>query len=106
MNQQELFDKFWQFYYEKHAENHSAASEDIVNLNITELDIIGDVAIIKLRRPGLIIGPKGDNICALRDFLGIELRVEEEPTASIADQIIPWCFDDFEDYNRQLWTEE
>lgn len=94
MTRQDLFDKFWLFYYNKHNQNYDKAAEEIRRLDITELDIEDGRVTIKLRRPGILIGMKGNNITDLIDFLGTKVHIEEEPTATIADQIIPYYWDE------------
>lgn len=115
MTQQELFDQFWGYYYGKHygldtdpRDAHDAAATEIRNLDLTELRYaerslngFDDYrVIIKLRRPGILIGPKGNNIVALQDYLklannneNLKVYIEEEPTATLADRIIPWFYD-------------
>lgn len=94
IDQQHLFDRFWEFYYNKHDENFDKAAEEIRRLDITELDIEDGRVTIKLRRPGILIGVKGNNITDLIDFLGTKVHIEEEPQASIADRIIPYYWDE------------
>ena len=70
---------------------------DIRSLDITELDVLEDGRIhIKLRRPGILIGPKGNNVLALQEFLGAKLHIEEEPDDTISDEIISVGFDDYD----------
>lgn len=116
MTQQELFDQFWGYYYGKHyvagedyrkaqEDAHSAAAEEIHNLDITALDIEDERVTITLRRPGLLIGLRGNNIIALQEYLklaenneNLKVHIEEERTASLADRIIsrssfkPWMY--------------
>lgn len=107
MTQQELWDQFWGYYYGKHytlghhpREAHEDAADEIRKLDLTRLDIEDGRVIIRLRRPGLLIGPKGDNIVALQDYLklanndeNLKVHIEEETEATIADQLIPWYYD-------------
>jgi hypothetical protein len=102
MTREELFSKFWAFYFIKHGRCYPDACEEIRNLDMTELDVVpymlDERVHIKLRRPGILIGAKGDNINKLTEFLGMKIHIEEEPTATIADRLIPWdgeLIDDF-----------
>lgn len=106
MEKQELYDKFWMFYYEKHDGDHDKAEEEIRKLDLTELHVTNFISededeprvFIKLRRPGILIGPKGNNVLGLQEFLGMKLHIEEETKSTIADELIPWKWDGYEDF--------
>lgn len=61
------------------------ATKEVMDLGITGVSLDGSVAVIKLLRPGLLIGRKGETIDALRKYLqnsqGItDIRIEEDRT--------------------------
>ena len=105
MTEQELFDQVWAYYYGKHFrvgadphDVHIAAADEIRSLDLTDLRVLKNGRVfIKLRRPGILIGAKGDNIVNLQKYLQItndddelKVHIEEETTATIADRLIPW----------------
>jgi ribosomal protein S3 len=67
------------YYLEKNKntdvkEEYSKTREEIIDLGITQLKLKGNILIITLSRPGLLIGRHGDNITALLNFLRNKLK--------------------------------
>jgi len=92
MTQQELYSKFWQFYYQKCNKDYDRAVEQIHRLHLTQLEILSvtdGLVYIKLRRPGLLMGIKGRNLIELEKFLGFHLYIVEDVSVSVTDLIIP-----------------
>jgi ribosomal protein S3 len=80
-------------------EMFKGAREDIAMLGITNLDITSNKLIIRLQRPGLLIGHHGSNIDALQTFLKDHrvnkmIHIEEE---KILSHLLPYEYmdDDF-----------
>ena len=93
------------YYIEKNKaadvkETYLKAKEEIVSLGITLIVLKKNTITITLRRPGLLIGSKGENIDLLREHLkkqnqNFTINIEED---IIQDSLIPYMADDrFED---------
>jgi ribosomal protein S3 len=72
------------FYLQKHedkpaAEAVSKAEQDIRDLMITKITVLPSesIVVIRLERPGLLVGKCGTNIDALEKFLNAEVRIVE-----------------------------
>lgn len=98
----EVYNKIWHYYYGANDKNYIDASNAIRKLDITDIVCLPEEVVIVLRRPGLLIGPKGKNIECLQKALGMPIRIEEKREASIADQIIPYDYDLSDD----LWGDD
>jgi len=94
MKKQELYCKFWDFYYHKFDNDFDKAAEAIRKLDLTEMHVFSahmeKFVYIRLRRPGRLIGLRGNNIQELQQHLNMKLCVVEEKTAVLSDNIIPY----------------
>jgi ribosomal protein S3 len=77
--------------------NYDKARFDIVSMGISNLDVKGNRVMIRLTRPGLLIGRKGSNIDAMKDFLSkkykknIVIDIEED---KVLQYLIPYSPED------------
>lgn len=71
-----------QFYLQKHNGDHEAANQQIKNLHITKIETVYidgfDYLLIYTARPGILIGPKGQDIEKLAEFLGKKIKLYED----------------------------
>ena len=83
-NKQEADEKLGRFYLQRSDNNMGGAVAALSALRITctsfRYGYGGSVSkyVIRLYRPGLLIGVKGENIMALQKYMGCDIRIEEE----------------------------
>lgn len=73
--------KIGQFYLQKLEGDYTLATQAVVDLQISKLEVResdGSLA-ITTARPGLLIGVRGKNIDALTKYLGVHVKIIEEP---------------------------
>ena len=87
-NQKELAEQIGLFYLSKCEGNYDKAREEIERSGITNILPIKDIAVIWTRRPGILIGKRGENIEKLESFIHYKIHIIEEE--SILDYIIPY----------------
>lgn len=77
-NMVELINKIGKFYFEKNDLSTGKAITEIESLGIKEAILLedGNLKLI-LMRPGLLFGPKGNNIRALEKELGVKIIIEQ-----------------------------
>lgn len=93
-----LADKIGEYYLQKNRNDVDAANEEIQRLAITDLSLDGGVVTIKTRRPGMLIGVRGDNIKKLEEALGLKIKIIEQ--ASVEDLMLRIDEGDYwEDYD-------
>jgi len=98
------------FYIQKQGKDgftkagYKRANEDILSLGITDIKIFGNKITITLTRPGLLIGRRGENIDALKEYFTKELKKPIQ-IYIIENRVLGWLYpsfpDDF-DYFEQL----
>lgn len=66
------------FIYEKNKFSICEAIKELKYYGIKEIKLKGDKLTIRLSRPGLLIGKKGENIEALKNKLKVIIIVEED----------------------------
>ena len=69
---------------------YASARAELINLGITRVDLKGNIIIITLMRPGMLIGRYGDNINALTTFLkSYKIEIIEEKNLSFLLPYVP-----------------
>jgi KH domain len=67
------------FYYEKNKFNVEEAYDELKLVNITKVHYDDETIVIECSRPGILIGSKGSNIEALKEYLtkafGKEIKI-------------------------------
>ena len=67
------------FYLQKNKSDYHLAACEIVELRITKLEVERDHIIITTKRPGRLIGKKGENIKLLSKFFdGHHIQIKED----------------------------
>lgn len=89
LSKKEACKKIAEFYYN---ERGAAASQDILNLCLHDIQVKDDVVIIYLSRPGLIIGKKAQNIENLQKYLGVNINIIEMDS-NVTDLILTYIAD-------------
>lgn len=86
----EICEKIGQFYLQKHKNNYESAEEEILRVGFTKVIILSqkDIAIY-VKRVGIFIGMRGENIENLENFLGVHIFIMEE-TDNVENWIIPY----------------
>ena len=93
--EKELFTKIGEFFLEKNSGDFGKAQEAIELLGITRISLSSNEMTICLRRPGLLIGKKGERIDALSKYLKPFVRtilIEED---ELVDYLTPVDYSDF-----------
>lgn len=89
--------KIGEFYLNKNEGDYEKAQREVQNLGISEVIATGDSVLIKLSRPGLFIGKRGENMDKLGAFLeGKRIHIVE--VDSITDLIGPRKEPEYPDY--------
>jgi len=95
-----------EFYLDKNKGDYKKAHEEISSLGITEIYLsktfIKTIS-IKLLRPGLIIGRRGENIDKLKEYLSKQLGFSCQ-LKIIEDKVIPFLYP-CEPYNYNIFDE-
>lgn len=73
----DMASRIGEFYLQKHSKDYDKACEELERLQITDIDV-GDAVTIKLCRPGMLIGKRGQNVTELEAFLGKKVVIREE----------------------------
>lgn len=89
-----------QFYLQKNSGDYVKTREEIEQLRIKEIEMLGDRLNIKLSRPGLLIGPKGKNINELSEFLKLNIHIQE--VDNILTYLCPEDYSNFEDDSCEM----
>jgi len=84
------------FFYQK-AEGDAVAkvneaTKEIKDIGITEITLDGTVAVIKVMRPGLLIGRNGTTFNALKEYLVAFSDVEITDIVVVEDKVLPNLF--------------
>lgn len=83
-----------EFYLNKNNGDYKATENELVNLRIETIEILSSTDImIKLARPGLLIGRKGLNIDALSKHLSKKIFIVES-SSQLIDYLVPFNFAD------------
>ena len=91
-----IYDELWNFFLAEKYGNKSLAAKLIRDIDFVAIYFEGTTLILKIRRPGLLIGLRGFRIDALKNHLQVNISTIEEKERSIADSIISRGV--FEDY--------
>jgi ribosomal protein S3 len=92
---QEIYEMLWEFF-QGECDSREETEKLIRTIDFTEITINTDTLVLKVRRPGMLIGKKGERVEKLRDFLGLKISIEEEEKQLLADRIIPYYLYDYE----------
>jgi ribosomal protein S3 len=85
----DIEDKFAKFYLEKNHNDCDNAIAEIRSLGIKLLYFSNTGSVcITVKRPGLLIGKRGENIEKLQKYLGCEVIIKEFDGCDIEDQLI------------------
>jgi len=93
---QETYDKLWEFFLQDSADR-ADAEKTVRHIDFTaifweavEEDSKKEPALVlKVRRPGLLIGAKAKRVEALQKFFDAPIRILEEESCILADRIVP-----------------
>lgn len=91
--------KIGEFYLNKHQGDLAKAHREIRDLQVTDLIVFKNMVIIKTCRPGLLIGPKGNNISNLATSLGKHVHIIEDEN-ELEGWLLP-CENDYDDYDYE-----
>lgn len=69
---------FLKFYIEKGKQSGKSAEDEIKKLQIVNFEIKENKLEITLRRPGILIGSRGQNITDLQKIVGLEIKIIED----------------------------
>jgi len=93
--EKEIFTKIRHFFLERNKGNYEEAAKTVESLGITRIEISLNKMRICLRRPGLLIGKKGECIDALSKYLKddtLQILIEED---ELVDYLTPVDYSDF-----------
>jgi len=82
------------FYLDKNKDindmdkTYKHAQEEIIMVGFTNIDIKSNKIIITLRRPGIFIGRKGENINAFKEYLNKNIKFCKNPEIDIKEDMI------------------
>lgn len=77
-----------EFYLRKNDNDYVKTSVEIKQLKITEIKLDDKSVLITLKRPGLLIGKRGENIDKLEKFLSMKVKIFETENSEL-DYLIP-----------------
>jgi len=92
----EVAEKIGEFYLTKNNNDYQKTAEEIRSLRVTEIIAINDFVVIKVGRPGLLIGKRGQNIDALQAATGKKFYIIEVEDNDIESHLIPQSLEEFE----------
>ena len=91
------------FYLEKNKFDYEKTRDEINRLHITNICTVTDskepLVSIETKRPGLLIGKRGQNITALEEYIGMKIYIMEAPACE-TDYLVP------EPVDESLWVPE
>lgn len=67
------------YFFEKFNIDEALATEHVYRLQIQDMKLDGDTLTIVTARPGILIGPRGEDISNLAEYLGVKIHIEESP---------------------------
>lgn len=103
---QEIARQIGKFYLTKNNGDYKKASDEILKLQITKLEVLDDGRVcITTNRPGLLIGKRGENIDNVCRHLGMKIHVIEEMD-HIYNYLIPYLQEDLDSIYESLDKEE
>ena len=85
----ELRQKLGKYYLEKNEGDYLKCKKDLYSLRITETKIEDGRFSIALWRPGILIGPRGQNIEELQKYMGVPVHIVENVGRDPYWDIIP-----------------
>lgn len=92
----EVLNRIGEFCLRQFSRNYKTTEQFLLSLKITSVELISrDKISIKLRRPGLLIGPKGQTIDGLSKFLNMEIKIIEDTDPNIYDHLVPHDWSEF-----------
>lgn len=95
-NQIEIVEKIGEFFLELNGKNYEKTERILRNMEITRVDLLSKSKImILLRRPGLLIGPKGQTIDGLSKHLKMEIQIVEDTQTNLYDYLIPRVWSEY-----------
>lgn len=77
------------FYLEKNKGNYAKTSDEITTLQFTDVSVDDEVVVITTKRPGLLIGKRGENVDKLQNYLGRKIRIIETAPNAV-DFVVPY----------------
>ena len=77
------------FYLAKNNNDYQKTADEIRSMRVAEIIAIGDVVLIKVGRPGVLIGKRGQNIDALQAAIGKKIHIVEVEDSDIEYYLIP-----------------
>lgn len=82
----QLIEKIATYYRNKYKGN---AESEIQKCQFTAIEHLDDKnCMLKVKRPGILIGPRGSNITELQKFLGIHVFVVEDASTDVCDELM------------------
>ena len=114
ISNEEIYNELWNALYYHFGSDHDKAAErirlmDFTNIELKRKDISSPsfTLHLTLRRPGILIGAKGETINAVgehfKNNFNMKIRVEEATECALADHIIPYnrCY--YNDDTEEIW---
>jgi len=89
MNKEQADQCLGQFYLKRSEGNRGGALAALNSLRITSTSVSGKSYTVRLYRPGLLIGVRGENVVALQKFMDMKIRIEEETLPDPYYHILP-----------------
>lgn len=94
-----------QFYLRKNNGDYEKTADEIMRLCITDVSVAEDVVTVTTKRPGLLIGMRGERVGQLEDFLNQKIKIVETEGSAV-DYLIPeppWEYT--EDYGPDMFED-
>jgi len=92
----DILNKIGECFLRLNNRDYKKTEELLRSMQISSVEVVSNTKIvIMLRRPGLLIGPKGKSVTALSDFLKMEVKIIEDTQENIYDHLIPRDYQDF-----------
>lgn len=93
--EQKIISGIGQFFLNKNDQDFKKTEQQLLAMHITDIYPLTNRVIIVLRRPGLIIGKRGQTVEELKNFLGLsEIIIIEDAKPHINDFLIPYDYND------------
>lgn len=85
-NKMALAEAVGAFYLHTHSGDSEAAKDEICRIGFIHLERYGDLVVMEVRRPGILIGRRGERVQQIRDFL--QKRIGEPAAPSLKIHIV------------------
>jgi hypothetical protein len=93
-------EKIGHFFLKRNNNDYQETEKYLFSMRITGILVFPDEIIVTLRRPGLLIGKRGELITALREYMGKEIRIVEDVSPDIYLHLVPMYYSDYSDFEE------